>query len=103
MFSACDFAVDQFHSGTYGTAMVEATACGLPVIMWIDEEVYENRGWEPPPVINCRTTADISKALIRITSNSLDLEEAGRLSQEWVVRVHNPEVVLANVLEFFKC
>jgi len=103
MFSACDFAVDQFHAGTYGTAMVEAMACGLPVIMWIDEEVYENRGWESPPVINCRTTADIAKALIRITSNSLDLEEAGRLSQAWVARVHNPEVVLANVLEFFKC
>ena len=46
-FRASDFVVDQFFMGTDGTAAVEAMSCRTPVIMWIDEETFRQRGWEP--------------------------------------------------------
>lgn len=101
-FSLVDFAVDQFRfMGTYGTALVEALAAGCPTLMWIEEQAFAARGWEPPPVINAESEADIVRSLELIACGSIDLEAASQSSLAWIQRVHAPEAVLPNLLRRF--
>lgn len=90
-FKAADLVIDQFTIGTYGTAAIEAMACGAPVMMYINNEVFEKRGWEPPPVINVKSADDIRASLLGIEKGTIDLQKKGEECLEWVKRVHSPE------------
>ena len=96
--SAVDLCVDQFHMGAYGTAAVEAMARGCPVMMRIDDEAFNARGWEPPPVLNARTENDMVGIFDRIASGDIDLEERGRAAAAWVSRNHAPEQVVSDLV-----
>jgi glycosyltransferase involved in cell wall biosynthesis len=101
-FSLVDFAADQFcFMGTYGTALVEALAAGCPTLMWIEESSFVARGWEPPPVINAESEADIVCKLELIACGSIDLEDVSQRSQAWIGRMHAPEAVLPKILSCF--
>ena len=65
---AADLCVDQFRMGTYGTTTVEAMTHGCPVVMWIDDEAFSARGWEPPPVLNADNVDGIVRIIDRISS-----------------------------------
>jgi glycosyltransferase involved in cell wall biosynthesis len=93
-FIAADYAIDQFEFGTYGSAMAEAMSTGCPVIMWINAGLFKAEGWEPPPVINARTDADLASAFRKITSGEFDLDAASLECQRWSRRVHEPMAVI---------
>lgn len=102
-FSVVDFAVDQFRFlGTYGTALVEALAAGCPTLMWIDNNSFAARCWEPPPVMNAESEDDIVCYLERISCGTIDLEEFSKHSQAWIQRVHDPDSVLPHLLHLFE-
>lgn len=94
MMSACDLVIDQFNLGTYGSIPVEAMAGGVPVMMYIDRPAFEARGWEPPPVLNCRSVEEIRATFARIVDGAVDLEEAGRRASHWHSRFHSPAAVV---------
>ena len=96
--SAVDLCVDQFHLGIYGTATVETMAHGTPVVMQIDDEAFNARGWEPPPVLNASNEDDIVRILDRISSGEIDLEERGRAAAAWISRNHAPEIVVPDLV-----
>ena len=96
--SAADLCVDQFHMGTYGMSAVQAMAQGCPVMMRIDDEAFNARGWEPPPVLNAENADDIARILNSILSGEIDLEERGRAAAAWVSRNHSPDQVLPDLL-----
>ena len=102
LMSASDLCVDQFYHGSYGTAALEAMAHGTPVMMWIDDEAFEARGWKPPPVLNAQTTDDIVRTLDLISSREIDLEERGRAAADWISRNHAPDVVLPDLLRYLQ-
>lgn len=97
--SAADLCIDQFRMGTYGTTAVEAMACGCPVMMRIDDEAFNARGWEPPPVMNAENSDDIDRILGGIQSGEIDLEERGRDAAAWVSRNHAPDKVVPDLLQ----
>ena len=98
--SASDLCVDQFYHGSYGTAALEAMAHGTPVLMRIDDEAFNARGWEPPPVLNAENADDIARILDRILSGEIDLEERGRAAGAWVARNHASERVVPDLLRY---
>lgn len=91
-----DFVVDQFVIGMYGTAALEAMACGAPLITWLNGS-YE-RPWGAPPVIQAKTESDLDAVLRDIVSNRIDLETIGRELQLWMARVHNPTTAVRDML-----
>jgi glycosyltransferase involved in cell wall biosynthesis len=96
-YLAADFVIDQFINGMYGTAALEAMACGAPLLTWLND-AYE-RPWGAPPVIQARSADDIAAALGRILDGSIDLEQTGRSLQEWLGRVHHPGSVVRDLLK----
>lgn len=99
-YLAADFVIDQFINGMYGTAALEAMACGAPLLTWLND-AYE-RPWGAPPVIQSRNADDIAAALGRILDGSIDLERTGRSLQEWLGRVHNPGSAVRDLLKKFE-
>ena len=96
--SACDFVVDQFLMGEYGSSAPESMSVGTPVMMRINDSLFRCRGWEPPPVINACSSRDIAESLSDIASGSIDLAAKGVEGLAWAQRVHSPEVVVNNLM-----
>jgi glycosyltransferase involved in cell wall biosynthesis len=98
LYQSVDFVADQFLMGTYGTAAIEAMSCGVPVVMWIDEQAFENRGWPPPPVLNARTEDEISRVLLSIGSGRINLEEMQQGILDWVRQRHAYSAVVPQLV-----
>lgn len=89
VFIGADFVVDQFIMGLYGTAALEAMACGAPLITWLNDGY--DRPWGAPPVLQARTAKDIAAILRGIVDQEIDLEARGLALQGWMRRVHSAE------------
>jgi glycosyltransferase involved in cell wall biosynthesis len=87
-YRAVDLVVDQFRLAVYGTSASEAMSHGTPVMMWIDTALFEEQGWEPPPVFNARTEDEIFAVLDRLVGGRIDLEARSREAHEWGQRTH---------------
>jgi hypothetical protein len=74
-------------------------SCGTPVMMWIDEEAFRERNWEPPPVLNAQNEKDITEILKGILSGAIDLEVRGHAASDWVRRNHSEESAIIPFLE----
>lgn len=98
-FLSADFVVDQFIMGLYGTAALEAMACGAPVIMWVNDS-YE-RPWGAPPIIQARTAEDIATVLRDVIGGRIELEARGAALQSWLGRVHGPKAAVAGLMKIY--
>lgn len=94
LYGAVDLVVDQFRLAVYGTSASEAMSHGTPVLMWIDPVLFEEQGWEPPPVFNARTEDEIFDVLHGLVGGQIDLEARGRDAYEWSRRTHAAPVSL---------
>ncbi|MCP4151626.1 MAG: glycosyltransferase [bacterium] len=101
-YRACDFAVDQFELGIYGTSACEAMSCGTPVLMWIDNELYARKGGVTPPVLNARSERDILALLKDILSGKSDLEAAAGDARKYVKEVHDEEQWVKKLAAYFE-
>ncbi len=101
-FSTVDFVVDQFRLGTYGTSALEAMSHGSPVLMWIDEDSFIKKQWEPPPVLNAESSDEIAAVLNDIVGGQLNLEELGLNSMKWAQRVHSQDIVVNKFYKYMK-
>lgn len=98
-FLNADFVVDQFVMGLYGTAALEAMACGAPLAMWINDS-YE-RPWGIPPVFNIRTASEIAAFFGEVASDQTNLERRSVAIQNWMGRVHCPSDAVLKVMGLF--
>ena len=99
-YSSSDFVVDQFIVGMTGTSSLDAFSCGAPVIMWLNDR-YE-RPWGAPPILQARTTDEITAMLLSISQGEIDLEVAGNRLQQYMDRMHNPKTVVRDLIAKFR-
>lgn len=99
IFRSTDVVIDQFSLGTYGTSAIEAMSCGVPVMMFIDNQAFYKKGWEPPPVINACTEEEIFQSLDGIASGRIDLERVGEDLFSWFSRTHQDIHVVPKFIE----
>jgi glycosyltransferase involved in cell wall biosynthesis len=90
---AADVVVDQFALGSFGTAALEAMACGRPVLMNIDEGLFaaRPRDYSPPPVLQAASEDEIASVLLQLAERTVDLAVAGGRARDWVVEHHGPQ------------
>lgn len=90
LYSVADVVVDQFTLGVHGTTMLEALACGTPVMISLDTDRFRRRWpwWTPPPVVNVASEEEILAALRSVARGETALEALGREGREWVERLH---------------
>lgn len=99
MFTSVDLVIDQFLLGSYGTSAVEAMSCGSPVMMYINEKAFLEKGWLPPPVINVSSEQDIRQALTDLDVGNLDLDVISQNIQKWFALTHEESVAVPNVMK----
>jgi glycosyltransferase involved in cell wall biosynthesis len=87
-YLACaDVVMDQFSTGEYGTALLEAMAMGRPVCSFFR---YEH----PVPILNAKTPDEIAKQLAYALDNSEGAKAIGLEGRQWVEQHHGPAAVI---------
>ena len=86
LYRISDAVVDQFSITAFGAVMLEAMACGTPVLINLDVEAFVARwpDFVPPPVLRASTEEGIREALDAIADGSTDLPAFGRAGRVWI-------------------
>lgn len=89
-YNLADIVIDQFVFPAYGTTMLEAMACGKPVMIMLDIGKFREQwpDYVEPPVINPQDEEGIYKALCDIGDGKIDLKGIGAEARKWVVKYH---------------
>lgn len=102
MCRACDVVVDQFKLGAFGGVVFKAMAVGTPIITFLNEELIRRQYPEVPPVINCRTAAEIEAAITDLIQQPARLAQLGRQSREWIRRHHGKRETVNKQVDQFR-
>lgn len=101
MCAMADIVVDQFKLGSFGGVTFKALASGTPVMTYINISQLSSRYAEPPPIINCQTTAEITQQLSYWYSNRNELAQFGQNGAQWMKKFHGKsETVNAQIAQF---
>jgi glycosyltransferase involved in cell wall biosynthesis len=81
---SADCLLDQFVLGYFGMTALESLACGLPVIMKLNEQqfaAYSEAG--VPPVMNAASSGEVAEALRALANNPEMKRSLSHLSRDW--------------------
>lgn len=96
---SADVFMDQFILGYYGSAGMEAMACGLPVIGRIETDQYEAMcETGAPPIHNCATLHDVESTLTKLSNNKDYSLKSSQNHRDWFLLNHGS----AHWLEAYK-
>lgn len=98
---ASELVFDQFVAGIYGTNMIEAMAQGTPVSMHINSDLFNKRGWPPPPVFQAQTPGEIMDVLSMVARGE-DLTPRISEQQNWLIQRHGMKTAIDLLLEAIK-
>ncbi len=98
IFASVDIVVDQFLCGTYGTSALEAISLGTPVMMYIQNDIFQEKGWLPPPVINVKFPDDIAKIFIQIDNGYFDFDKCSKDLLSWFDQTHNENTSVTRIV-----
>lgn len=90
LYSLANLVVDEFGVGWFGSVVVEATACGRPVMCYLDEEVMKQLyPWHP--IISANTPETIADEIAKLYFDTNYAEEKGLQSRKWAEEFHSQE------------
>lgn len=93
LMMACDLVADQFWLGAFGSLTPKAMRLSRPVLLNLNEERHQWCFPELPPVLNCRTPADVSVHLSRCWKDRAGMRLRGAAGAEWYGRYHSNDVI----------
>lgn len=101
LYRVSDVVVDQFRAVSFGAVMLEAMACGAPVMINLDVDAFRARwpGYEPPPTLGAMSEDEIAKVLRSVADDSVALAELSRAARSWIEAHHGPQAAELYVRE----
>jgi glycosyltransferase involved in cell wall biosynthesis len=102
MCKACDVVVDQFKLGAFGGVVFKAMAVGTPIVTFLNEELIIRQYPEPPPVINCQSSADIEHAIAELIEQPARLAYIGLQLRDWIRRHHGKRETVNKQVDQFR-
>ncbi len=91
-YRSCDFVLDHFVYGYYGTTGLEAACVGRAVVMKLREQQYAPLyAGDVAPVENAETTEQIMACIERLAADAEYRSKRGEMMREWAVRTHGKE------------
>lgn len=102
MCKACDVVVDQFKLGAFGGVVFKAMAVGTPIVTFLNEALITRQYPELPPVINCKTAADIEAAVAGLIQQPEELAHIGQQSRDWIRRHHGKRETINKQVDQFR-
>jgi glycosyltransferase involved in cell wall biosynthesis len=102
MARAAHCVVDQFVLGSFGGVMFKAMAVGAPVLTYLDQAQLCKQYPERPPVVNCRTEAQIVEAMSRLLRVPEELAAIGASARAWMKRYHSKAATVLSQTRVFE-
>lgn len=90
LYSSSDLVVDEFGVGWFGSVVVEAAACGRPVMCHLDDEVMQQLyPWHP--ILSVNTPEKISEEIAKLYFDKEYSESKALESRRWAEEFHSQE------------
>jgi len=94
-YSLSSVVLDDFGAGWYGSIVVEALSCGVPVVTHVLEEDM-NKVFPWHPIQLAKRPEDIANALLKLFLDSSYYDQIKFDSQRWVLEFHSNEAISRN-------
>lgn len=95
----CDFVLDQFTTGSFGTFAVEAMAAGKPVVAYLSEEVTKTVGGDLP-IVNA-SPANLTSVVESLLDDREATAKIGLASAEYARTYHDGTWTARQLSSFF--
>jgi glycosyltransferase involved in cell wall biosynthesis len=93
LMAACDVVADQFWLGAFGSLTPKAMRLSRPVLLYLNEDRHHWCFPELPPVLNCRTPAQVADHLSLCWRDRSWMRQRGEQSARWYRRFHSNDVI----------
>jgi len=101
-YRSMDMYVSPTAMETFGMTLVEAQACGTPVIAFstgaTPEAVCHEAGW----LVNCGDYTSLYELIETLCESRAELNERGINAAQWVARHHSSDVIAAEQIRAYK-
>ena len=92
IYSMSSVVLDDFGAGWYGSLVVEALSCEVPVISHVPDDVMSEM-FEWHPIQNAASSEDIMFALLSLYRNKDLRSELAIKSRTWVLQYHSNQAI----------
>lgn len=102
-YGECHLFIDQILGGWYGTAAIEAMACGRPVICSLRSCYFQYIDYGPEiPVLDADPDTILNVLREILNGGISELQELGHRSRRFVELTHDSQKVAANLLKLYE-